>query len=58
MSIPPLSSAVSLIKMAQMPYKPATIHFIRTLIEKKYKLPRKVVDNLSQYFLNFLKWEG
>lgn len=49
---------MSLIKMAQMPYKPATIHFIRTLIEKKYKLPRKVVDNLSQYFLNFLKWEG
>lgn len=49
---------MGLIKMAQMPYKPATVHFIKTLIEKKYKLPKKVVDTLAQYFLNFAKWEG
>jgi essential nuclear protein 1 len=53
MSLPPLSSAVAMIKMTQMKPNPATIHFLKALIEKKYKLPKKVVDNLAEFFLNF-----
>jgi essential nuclear protein 1 len=51
MSIIPLSSAVAMIKMTQMESNPAVIHFLKALIEKKYKLPKKVVDNLAEFFL-------
>lgn len=53
MSIPPLSSAVAMIKMAQMDPNPAIIHFLKALIEKKYKLPKRVIDSLSEFFLKF-----
>lgn len=53
MSIPPLNSAVAMLKMIEKTPNPAVIHFLKALIEKKYKLPKRVVDNLAGFFLKF-----
>lgn len=53
-TIPVLHSSVALLKLAQMPYSGTTALFMRTLLNKKYSLPRKVLAALVQYFCAFL----
>lgn len=53
-SIPANHSAVALLKLAEMPYDGATSMFIRTLLNKKYALPHRVIDTLVEYFLRFV----
>lgn len=45
-SIPVLHSAAALLRMAQMEYCGTTSFFIRTLLDKKYALPYRVIDAL------------
>ncbi|GAM29411.1 hypothetical protein SAMD00019534_125870 [Acytostelium subglobosum LB1] len=53
-SIPVLHSSVALIKLAGLTeYNGATSIFIRTLIDKKYSLPYRVIDALVRHFVSF-----
>ena len=53
-TIPVLHSSVALMKLSQLPYSGTTALFIKTLLNKKYSLPRKVIAGLVQYFCGFL----
>ncbi|KAF8453631.1 Bystin-domain-containing protein [Terfezia claveryi] len=57
-SVPVLHSAAALLRLAEMPSSGATAIFIRTLLDKKYALPYKVVDSLVIYFAGFRNVEG
>lgn len=50
-SIPMLHSAAALLKIAEMDYNGANSIFIRTLCDKKYALPYRVVDALVFHFV-------
>ncbi|PWN42318.1 Bystin [Ceraceosorus guamensis] len=52
-SIPVLHSAAALLRLSEMHYRGPTSLFIRTLLDKKYALPYKVVDALVFHFLRF-----
>jgi essential nuclear protein 1 len=52
-SIPVLHSAVALMKIAEMPYSGANSIFMRTLLDKKYALPLKVVASVVQHFVKY-----
>ena len=39
--------------MAEMPYSGVTSFFIKTLLDKKYSLPYRVVDGLVDHFSSF-----
>jgi essential nuclear protein 1 len=39
--------------MAEMPYSGITSFFIKTLVDKKYSLPYRVVDALVDHFCSF-----
>lgn len=52
-TIPVLHSSVALLKLAQMPYSGTTALFLKTLLNKKYSLPRQVIRALVQYFCAF-----
>ncbi|KAK4538071.1 hypothetical protein CDCA_CDCA15G4096 [Cyanidium caldarium] len=50
-SIPVLHSAAALLLLARLPYSGPTSVFIRTLLDKKYALPYKVIDALVEHFV-------
>jgi essential nuclear protein 1 len=52
-SIPVLHASVALLKLANMPYSGATTLFMKTLLDKKYSLPYRVIDTLTKYFVKF-----
>ena len=61
-SIPVLHSAAALMRLTEIAAEQASVStegggatnvFIRTLLEKKYALPYKVIDNLVFHFLRF-----
>lgn len=52
-SIPMLHSSAALLKIAEMEYSGANSIFIKTLLDKKYALPYRVVDSLVHHFLRF-----
>lgn len=54
-SVPALHSSVALSQLLQRDFTPATIVFIRVLIEKKYALPYQTLDELVFYFMRFRK---
>ena len=50
-SVPMLHSSAALLKVAEMDYSGASSIFIRTLLDKKYALPYRVIDSLVHHFL-------
>ena len=50
-----LHSAAALLKIAEMNYSGGNSIFIRTLIEKRYALPFRVVDALVHHFIRYIK---
>lgn len=52
-SIPGNHSAAALLRLAEMPYSGSTSLFIKVLINKKYALPRRVVEALVAHFYSF-----
>jgi len=52
-SIPVLHASVALLKLANMPYSGATTLFMKTLLDKKYSLPYRVIDTLTKHFVKF-----
>lgn len=52
-SIPMLHSSAALLKIAEMEYSGANSIFIKTLLDKKYALPFRVIDALVFHFLKF-----
>ena len=52
-SIPMLHSSAALLKIAEMDYTGANSIFIRTLLDKKYALPYRVVDAIVFHFVRF-----
>ena len=52
-SIPILHSSAALLKIAEMDYTGANSIFIRTLLDKKYALPYRVVDAVIFHFSRF-----
>lgn len=53
-SIPVLHSSAAILKIAEMDYTGANSIFLRTLLEKKYALPFRVIDALVYHFLRFV----
>ena len=53
-SIPMLHSSAALLKISEMDYSGTNSIFLRTLLEKKYALPYRVVDAVVFHFLRFL----
>lgn len=53
MSIPMLHSAAAILKIAEMDYNGANSIFLRTLLDKKYALPYRVVDSVVFHFVRF-----
>lgn len=56
-TVPAAHSAVTLLKLAEMPLSGAQLLFLRTLLLKKYALPYRVVDALADYFAQFGDYE-
>ncbi|KAK3087531.1 hypothetical protein FSP39_007140 [Pinctada imbricata] len=52
-SIPMLHSAAAILKIAEMDYNGANSIFLKTLLDKKYALPYRVVDAVVFHFLKF-----
>lgn len=52
-SIPILHSAVALLRLAEMDYAGPNSLFIKTLLDKKYALPYRVVDAMVFHFMRF-----
>ena len=52
-SIPVLHSSAALLKIAEMEYSGANSIFLRTLLDKKYALPYRVLDAVTFHFLKF-----
>ncbi|XP_067934604.1 bystin-like [Watersipora subatra] len=52
-SIPMLHSAAAILKLAEMKYNGACSVFLRTLLDKKYALPYRVIDAVVYHFLGF-----
>jgi len=52
-SIPVLHSCAAMIKIAEMEYSGGNSIFLRTLCDKKYALPYRVIDALVFHFLGF-----
>jgi len=52
-SIPVMPAAAAMLKIAEMEYNGVNSLFLRTLIEKKYALPFRVMDALVFHFLRF-----
>ncbi len=48
-----LHSAAALLKIAETNYSGGNSIFIRTLIEKRYALPFRVVDALVHHFIKY-----
>lgn len=53
MSVPVLHSAAALLRLLQQDYSGPRSIMIKTLLDKKYALPRRVVDACVEYFLRF-----
>eukprot|EP00605_Chrysophyceae_sp_TOSAG23-4_P002758 GSChrysophyteH1.ASY1.ANO1.3041.1 assembled CDS len=54
-SIPMNHSAAALLRLCEMKYTGTTSLFIKILVNKKYSLPRKVIDGLVSHFASFLE---
>lgn len=54
-SIPSDHSAAAILRLAEMPYSGSTSLFIKVLLNKKYALPKRVIESLVQHFYNFEK---
>ena len=52
-SIPMLHSGAAILKIAEMDYSGANSIFLRTLLDKKYALPYRVIDAVVFHFLGF-----
>jgi len=52
-SIPSEYASAGMVKIAEMDYNGANSIFLRTLIEKKYALPYRVIDAIVFHFLRF-----
>ena len=52
-SVPMLHSSAALLKIAEMEYSGANSIFLRTLLDKKYALPYRVIDAVVFHFLRF-----
>lgn len=52
-SIPSNHSSAALLKLAEMPYSGSSSLFIKILLNKKYALPRRVIDALVKHFVSF-----
>lgn len=53
MSVPLLHASVALVKLSEIEYSGPTSYFIRILLNKKFSLPLRVVDAVSEHFLKF-----
>lgn len=52
-SIPMLHSSAAILKIAEMDYSGGNSIFLRTLLDKKYALPYRVIDAVVFHFLGF-----
>lgn len=57
LSIPVLHSAAALLRLSRLPYSGPRSIFIKTLLDKKYALPLRVVDSMVEYFIAFNEGE-
>lgn len=53
MTVPVLHSAAALLRLSEQPYSGPRSVFIKTLLDKRYALPARVVDAVFAYFMRF-----
>lgn len=58
MHLPPVPTAVMIVKLTQLPFSGANSVFIRVLIDKKMALPYQAIDALVKYFHRFVSTHG
>ncbi len=58
MHLPPVPTAVVIVKLTQLPFSGANSVFIRVLIDKKMALPYQAIDALVKYFHKFVSTHG
>lgn len=58
MHLPPVPTAVALVKIAQLPFSSANCVFLRVLIDKKMALPMQAIDALVIHFHKFVASHG
>ena len=56
-SLPPLHAAVCILKLTEMEYSGPVMLVLKTLINKKFSLPLRVLDVVSAWFGGFVKDE-
>jgi hypothetical protein len=45
-TFPALNASAGLIKLSELPFSYATISFVKTLLEKRYSLPERVLHSV------------
>ncbi|KEG07030.1 putative bystin [Trypanosoma grayi] len=55
MHLPPVPTAVTIVKLAQQPFSGPRSVFLRVLIDKKMAMPYQAVDALVEYFHRFIR---
>ncbi len=53
MSIPVISSSVAAIKLMEMKPTNATLHYLKAIFGKNYKLPKRVLEDILNYLMKF-----
>ncbi len=53
MTVPVLHSAAALLRLSEQPYSGARSIFIKTLLDKRYALPERVLSAVHAYFMRF-----
>lgn len=54
-SVPGIHSAAALLRIAEFPYYGSTSLIIKTLLQKKYALPKRVIDAVVEHFIKFIE---
>ncbi|KAL4503258.1 hypothetical protein ABPG72_000864 [Tetrahymena utriculariae] len=54
MTVPVMHSAACLLRLCSMPFNGPTCVMMKTIIEKKYALPNRVIDGLVDYLVKFV----
>lgn len=55
MHLPPVPTAVTIVKLTMMPFSGPNCVFLRVLIDKKMGLPYQAIDALVRYFHRFIR---
>lgn len=54
MTVPVMHSAACLLRLCSMPFSGPLCILMKTIIDKRYALPNRVIDGVVEYFVKFI----